>query len=297
MRGKQRSRLIAGVALGVGVALLGPLGIAVGTYSHPVGTYSHPYRPSGSISGVVYDERGPADDCLIVGAYNEARELVSRDWVSSSGVYHVRRLPTGDYRLLFESDWDYCDEGDVYRSEWYRDRTSFDTADPIHVEDGFETMGIDATVESLPRPDMAVTDLSARTERVGLASGPKLPAGWVLRIDTAVANLGEGMAYGRLSVWAEGAEGSGMPSRRAEIGSDSVHLTAGERVNHTYYWDAPKAGDVTIHSCVEVWSPDASPNNNERAVRASVLVSGTGLWIALPTPPGDSPGCDWFYAW
>lgn len=96
-------------------------------------------KPGGTISGVVTDSSGNPVRNIEVTAYDESGMEVERDGTDSEGLYTVKGLATGEYRLEYE----------VYPSsanllgEFYDNADTLAEATPVSVTVGTDTPNID----------------------------------------------------------------------------------------------------------------------------------------------------------
>ena len=111
-------------------------------------------KRGGYIQGRVY---GPEDQLLsysgYVEAYNLRGDLVGGNGVLNDGQYFISGLATQDYKLRF---YYYGEEG--YGHEWYNGKSSFETADSVHVTAPNMTPDINFTLEYLGILQGFVTD-------------------------------------------------------------------------------------------------------------------------------------------
>ncbi|MDQ2700955.1 MAG: carboxypeptidase regulatory-like domain-containing protein [Actinomycetota bacterium] len=107
--------------------------------------------PAGSITGTVTDSDGEPLSDVCLTAFDSAGANVAGTYVGSSanGSYTIQGLPTGDYRVRFES----CGANVV--REYYDDQPTLATANPVAVTAGSVTSGIDA--ELLPGGSLSGT--------------------------------------------------------------------------------------------------------------------------------------------
>ncbi len=93
----------------------------------------------GSISGTVTDQvtAQPIPDAW-VDVFDPSGDYVLGSYTDSSGHYTVGGLVGGDYKVQFG--------GSAYLTEWWNDRTDFDSADPVVVALGADTSGVDAAL-------------------------------------------------------------------------------------------------------------------------------------------------------
>jgi hypothetical protein len=101
--------------------------------------------PGGSLSGTVTaaDTGLPLGDVAAI-VYDATGEHVASDTVDSSGQYEVTGLPSGQYRLYFDPTSQGAGCG--YQPEWYGDKASLDTADPVAVTAPGVTANVDAAL-------------------------------------------------------------------------------------------------------------------------------------------------------
>jgi hypothetical protein len=107
----------------------------------------------GRIAGHVTTEEGQDLSSVYVVAYNTNGEYVGNDYTDSDGEYLIDRLPPGTYYVLFNSreyETVSCAYLLHYRGEYYNDKTSFHTADPVQVTGGQVTENIDASLALAP---------------------------------------------------------------------------------------------------------------------------------------------------
>jgi hypothetical protein len=119
----------------------------VGGFGDDFGSLTFNLGPptTGSISGAVTVQGSGSP---LAGICVDVVDVASGDFVSfsitdASGMYAAGGLPTGSYKVLF-SDW--CDDSHDYLSEWYDDKTSEATADPVAVTAPNTTTGINAAL-------------------------------------------------------------------------------------------------------------------------------------------------------
>ena len=98
--------------------------------------------PAGSISGAVKNEQGAG----IVNGYVQVYDLNGM-WAAASstgqnGAYTVYGLPAGSYKVFFSPPL-----GSDYSSEWYNNKASRDSAQPVAVTVSNTTSGIDAVLQ------------------------------------------------------------------------------------------------------------------------------------------------------
>ena len=92
----------------------------------------------GSISGNVTNGlRAPMENVL-VSVYEGSQNLIRSAYTNEFGDYTIQRLSTGSYQVKFETT------SQNYITEWYNDKASFVSADPVSVTQGSTTSNIDA---------------------------------------------------------------------------------------------------------------------------------------------------------
>ncbi|MCX6583364.1 MAG: carboxypeptidase regulatory-like domain-containing protein, partial [Candidatus Aminicenantes bacterium] len=94
--------------------------------------------PGGIISGRVTDNSGNGIQGIYVYIYDLSESYIPSSYTNSEGYYSFVGLPGGSYKICFR------DYQQNYISEWYNDKISFDTADPVIVISGQTTPNIDA---------------------------------------------------------------------------------------------------------------------------------------------------------
>ena len=110
--------------------------------------------PSGSLSGTVTDaatHAAVANEC--VSAYDASGGSVGFGQTDSAGHYTVSGLASGSYKVGFQS----C-AGGSYQPQFYNNKGSLATADPVSVTAGSTTTGIDAALQPGGKITGTVTD-------------------------------------------------------------------------------------------------------------------------------------------
>lgn len=75
---------------------------------------------------------------------NRIEQSYVRDtWTDANGVYEITALPTGNYRVAFNSGGD---ANEIYAREYYDDKAAEETSDPVSVTVGITTSGIDSAL-------------------------------------------------------------------------------------------------------------------------------------------------------
>lgn len=105
----------------------------------------------GSVSGLVTDESGTplAGECVSVGNSTTGHGVNT----NADGTYRIPGLPSGSYTAQFG-----CHTPGNYLMEWYDNKPSPFTADPVIVVEGSETSGIDAALTAAGHITGTVTD-------------------------------------------------------------------------------------------------------------------------------------------
>ncbi len=87
---------------------------------------------SGKVVNIVGD---PVSNVLVStydASFGSAVVEVSSAFTKPNGTYILHGIPTGTFKVLFYPDWEF-DTGWPYLKQWYRNKASFSTADPIEV--------------------------------------------------------------------------------------------------------------------------------------------------------------------
>ena len=176
----------------------------------------------GSISGTVTNSSAVPLGGICVAAYDPSNfeYPVTDDITDASGNYSVDRLTTGDYLLRFSD----CGSNNVL-SEYYNDKASLDSADPVAVIGGSVTSGINAQLA----PDGTPTQhtLTAAKSGTGQGTVTSNPAGidcgatcsHVYADGTSVTLTASPTAGSNFTGWS-GAGCSGTGSCQVTIASD-----------------------------------------------------------------------------
>ncbi|MCX6563290.1 MAG: carboxypeptidase-like regulatory domain-containing protein, partial [Candidatus Aminicenantes bacterium] len=94
----------------------------------------------GIISGTVTAPGGSGISSVYVTVYDLKKSSTKSQQTNSSGVYQVQGLPTGSYKVFFQTLY----ASSNFAPEWYNDKSKFAAADPVSVTAGATTSGIDA---------------------------------------------------------------------------------------------------------------------------------------------------------
>jgi M6 family metalloprotease-like protein/uncharacterized repeat protein (TIGR02543 family) len=112
----------------------------------------------GGISGRVTNSGGGGIQSVVAYAYTAAGGQVSYDHTDSNGDYEILSVASGSYKVYFSTT---SAPGD-FISEYYNDKSTLGTADPVSVTAGETTSGTDAVLAALtPKISGAVEDTSS----------------------------------------------------------------------------------------------------------------------------------------
>jgi protocatechuate 3,4-dioxygenase beta subunit len=102
------------------------------------------YAATGAISGRVTDSHGLGIEKVLVFAhYSNNMESTGNATTDSSGNFTITGLPTGSYRLYFNAR---SVTSEYYASEWYNDKSDFDSANPVVVTAPATTSNVNAVL-------------------------------------------------------------------------------------------------------------------------------------------------------
>jgi len=96
----------------------------------------------GKISGRVTDISAVGLQNIQVCIYVLEENYLTYGYTDANGDYTVNNLPAGDFKVFFSNN------GNNYFSEWYNDKASFMTADPVTVTAGSTTPNINAQLSA-----------------------------------------------------------------------------------------------------------------------------------------------------
>lgn len=241
----------------------------------------------GVLSGTVLDEieQAPQSDICIDVFERDAKVHVATAFTDNDGEYRIEDLPPGDYKVHFK---DCADRGPeffgtkgMFLTQWFENRKTFRSADPVQVVGGLERSNIDADLRLRPRPDLAVGDVTF--EDVKLQIGPvpsqELPAlGYNRVVKVTAANNGPVSPR-----WSK-VEAEVCPVTTGScksLGRKGVTLPPGASATAEFAWNgADMVGDVTVIVSVRA-NEDADWNDNVREIRHFVHVGGTGFGFGI----------------
>jgi protocatechuate 3,4-dioxygenase beta subunit len=106
----------------------------------------------GMITGTVTDKNGVGIENIQVRAINLNKNLIEDTYTDGSGEYTLKKLPTGNLKILFLSNYRY------YYDEWYNDKDSFETANPVSVIAGQTTPDVNAQLDGYGIISGTITD-------------------------------------------------------------------------------------------------------------------------------------------
>ena len=99
--------------------------------------------PAGSMSGKITNQSGAVVKNVQVWAYDTNKKSVNNVMNNSTtGIYTIPGLPTGIYRVWFDTR-----SAGNYLSEWYINQTFFETGQTVSVVNGSTTPNIDAQLD------------------------------------------------------------------------------------------------------------------------------------------------------
>jgi hypothetical protein len=110
---------------------------------------------SGSISGLVTNTSGVGIQNIWIDVYDLADNYLSSWSTDANGNYTISGLPAGNLKVCF------LNNHQNYVGEWYNDKSSFATADPVAVIAGSTTSNINAQLTSGGQISGRVTNASA----------------------------------------------------------------------------------------------------------------------------------------
>jgi Carboxypeptidase regulatory-like domain len=102
---------------------------------------------------------------ICVQAYNSGGVAVASSQTNSSGVYTLSALPTGSYQVGFMD----CNAG-TYVTQYYHEKATLASADPIAVTAGTTTSGINAAMVTQGQITGTVTDRATHAPLAGICA-------------------------------------------------------------------------------------------------------------------------------
>jgi protocatechuate 3,4-dioxygenase beta subunit len=108
----------------------------------------------GIISGVVTGAAEIPLENIRIEARISANVIHSMTYTDSSGHYSLQGLPAGTYKIYFYNN------GQEYFNEWYNNKTTFETAEPLNITAGQTIPNIDAQLAQGGRISGTITDNS-----------------------------------------------------------------------------------------------------------------------------------------
>ena len=108
----------------------------------------------GIINGAVTGTTGTPLESIRIEARISSNVVSGSAYTDSSGQYSLQGLPAGTYKIYFYNN------GQDYFNEWYNNKTTFETADPLNVTAGQTIPNIDAQLVQGGRISGTVTDSS-----------------------------------------------------------------------------------------------------------------------------------------
>lgn len=113
----------------------------------------------GRITGTVSDTQNDPIEDICVSAWDPTGEFLAGGYTNEVGAYELKRLPAGQHRVLFES----CSDVN-YQFEYYDDKGTLETANPVAVTSGATTSGINAQLGlDTTAPNTVITGGSSGT--------------------------------------------------------------------------------------------------------------------------------------
>ncbi len=120
---------------------------------------------AGKISGTVVSSAGSGMSGITVYAFNEDSNLqITSVVTSSTGTYTLSGLPTGNYKVRFNS----TNSANNYVTVWNNSKPSIATADSIAVVAGITTVGVNATLAIGGSISGQLTDVSAGVTNINV---------------------------------------------------------------------------------------------------------------------------------
>ena len=105
--------------------------------------------PAGIISGRITDAvTGVGIQGIDIYVYDANGNAINENYTDENGNYTVKNLPTGNFKINFDTY--YYNQSSVvkYKNQWYNNKDSVETADIVAVTAGQITSGLNATLSS-----------------------------------------------------------------------------------------------------------------------------------------------------
>ncbi len=112
--------------------------------------------PSGQISGRVSDVTGIGIQWVYAYVFDSPGHILRSVQTDANGDYTIGALDTASYRIQFMP----ASSNPDYLTEWYNDKGSYETADPVAVTAGIVTKGVDVQLAAGGRISGRITDAS-----------------------------------------------------------------------------------------------------------------------------------------
>lgn len=221
---------------------------------------------AGAPAGPVCASASSLDGTWLTGRYGEG-------WVTIGG------LEPGSVAVFVED----CGAG-MYRSEWYEDADSLESADPITVP-SLGAASVTVRLDDRPLPDLAVQRLQVRPVPIQTDAGSLPGTGTQREVDVTIRNEGGADAerVGLVVVARTRSDGA-----RRLIGTDTLRLAAGRATTRTLRANLTgMVGDVVITASTCTFT-ERDLSDNRRSVASYAIVGGTGLGLT-PSEFGPRP--------
>lgn len=251
-----------------------------------------------SISGTVSVPAGHSANGAQVSAYSSEYASAAWAFVSADGTYRLSGLRPGSYRLKFAPG-----QGSALMPEWYSDKTSYATADPLSVAAGDVRNGIDATLAvggaisgtvTVPA-GTAIGSGSAAIRVSAYTDGGSSTVGYAT-VGSDGRYTVTGLADGAYRVFFDAPTGSGLVDEyyddaRSYTSSTLVTVTGGTTrtgVNAALSAGTSISGRVTLPSGMAVDSMQyrVSAYGDDYTYVAGTQINGDGTYSVTDLPPG-----------
>lgn len=231
----------------------------------------------GSITGRVTSSTGSPMAYACVDVYGPDSSWAGSGWTDEDGRYEVTALPEGEFKVFFTCAY-------PYDSEWWDDKPTIESADPVSVSLEVTTSGIDAVlVATSPPPpgavDMAVTGLRVNNVKMRTDQTELTESGWMRTVGVEVTNRSEtrsSSALLRVTVC------TATDNSCRSLGETWVPAVAGGgQARYDFDWNGlGSVGDATVVATLDAcFDPDES--NNVARARHYVLIGGTGAGLTV----------------